>query len=307
MSVCVAGSINLDLVAWVVELPRPGETVMASGLSRHAGGKGLNQAVAAARAGAETRMLGLVGADEAGDWLLQVMGQAGVETTHIGRHPSLPTGQALITVSQAGENAIVVAPGANAGLSAIPIGELAGARVLLAQLETALAPIATLFAAAPPGCLKMLNAAPALADGAQMFATCDVLVFNQTELAAYACAPAATDQRLDDTVRAARSLLAGPDQSVVVTLGAQGALIVNAARAEHLPGRPAHVVDTVGAGDCFCGVLAAGLDEGLDLIAAADRANAAAALAVGRRGAASAMPSRAEIQSVVKLCPPSLT
>ena len=294
MSICIIGAINLDLVARVVELPRPGETVLASGLSRHAGGKGLNQAVAAARAGAEVRMFGLVGADEAGDWLIEVMGQAGVDTASVGRHPAAPTGQALITVSETGENCIVVAAGANAEVAPVPVSAIAGARVLLAQLETALSPVAALFAAELPGCLKVLNAAPARPAGAQMFGACDLLVFNQIELAAYAYSPAPL-QGVEAAVRAARSLLARPRQSVVVTLGAQGVLIVDAVRAEHIPGRPARVVDTVGAGDCFCGVLAAALDEGLDLTAAAGRANAAAALAVGRRGAASAMPTRTEI------------
>ena len=294
MSVCVVGAINLDWLVRVDELPRPGETVLASGLSRHAGGKGLNQAIAAARAGAEVAMVGLVGADEASDWLLEVLVQAGVDTARVGRHPTAPTGQAFVTVSEAGENTIVVAAGANAALSPVPVGAVVGARVLLAQFETALAPVASLLEADLPGCLKVLNAAPALPAGAHLFKACDVLVFNQTELAAYAGQPAPL-QEVDAAVQAARRLLARPRQSVVVTLGAEGVLIVDAVRIEHVAGRPARVVDTVGAGDCFCGVLAAGLDEGRSLAAAAARANAAAALAVGRHGAASAMPTRAEI------------
>ena len=294
MSVCVIGAINLDLSARVAELPRPGETVLASGLSRHAGGKGLNQAVAAARAGAEVAMVGMTGADAAGDWLLDVLVQAGVDTARVGRHPTEATGQAFIAVSEAGENTIVVAPGANAGVPAVPLDAVVGARVLLAQLETALGPVASLFKADLPGCLKVLNAAPALSAGAQMFSACDVLVFNQTELAAYSGRPVPIEG-IDAAVQAARSLLARPRQSAVVTLGAEGALIVDAVGAEHLPGRAATVVDTVGAGDCFCGVLAAGLDEGHSLVPAAARANAAAALVVGRYGAASAMPTRAEI------------
>ena len=294
MSVCVLGAINLDLGARVGELPRPGETVMAYGVSRHAGGKGLNQAVAAARAGADVVMAGLVGSDEAGGWLREVMIQAGVDTAQVGRHSSAPTGQAFITVCRSGENTIVVAPGANALLSAVPAGAAAGARVLIAQLETALDPVADLFAAEVPGRLKVLNAAPAIPAGARIFAACDILVFNQTELAAYA-GRSVSALGIDATVQAARSLLARSHQSVVVTLGAEGVLIVDAVRIEHLAGRPVQVVDTVGAGDCFCGVLAAGLDEGHSLNAAAARANAAASLAVGRPGAASAMPTRAEI------------
>ena len=221
MSVCVVGAINLDWVARAAELPRPGETVLASDLSRYAGGKGLNQAVAAVRAGAEVAMVGLVGADDAGDWLLNVMLQAGVGTAHVSRHDTAPTGQAFITVSEAGENTIVVAQGANAALSPVSVSEVYGARVLLAQLETALAPVASLFEAELPGCLKVLNAAPALSAGARMFASCDVLVLNETELAAYAGQPASL-QGADAAVQAARRLLARPHQRLVVTLGAAG-------------------------------------------------------------------------------------
>ena len=304
MSVCVIGSINLDLVARVAELPRPGETVLASALSRHAGGKGLNQAVAAARAGARVRMIGRVGVDEAGDWLLRVLDQAGVDAAQVGRDPAAPTGQAMITVADDGENCIVVVAGANASLPPPAPGAAQGARVLLAQLETALAPVSALLALAPLGCTKVLNAAPATPEGAQLFASCDLLVLNQTELAAYSRRPVPVHD-LDQVASAARSLPAQPGRSVVVTLGAQGVLLVDAATVQHLPGRPARVVDTVGAGDCFCGVLAAGLDEGLTLPAAAARANIAAALAVGRPGAADAMPTQAELDAAAKALDPT--
>ncbi len=296
MSICAVGSINLDHVARVQAAPAAGETVLASSLSRAAGGKGLNQAVAAARAGAQVAMVGRVGCDEPADWLLGVLAGAGVDTAQVARDPTQPTGQAFITVSQAGENCIVVAAGANSALQSVPVQAARGARVLLVQLETALEPVEALLAADLPGCLKLLNAAPALAAGAPMFAHCDVLILNQTELALYAGLPAAPAETAD-IVRAARRLLCRSEQSLIVTLGAQGALVVDASQALHLPGQPARVVDTVGAGDCFCGVLAAGLDAGLNLPAAAARANMAAALAVSRPGGADAMPTRAEIDA----------
>jgi ribokinase len=297
MSVCVVGAINLDLVARVAALPHRGETILAASLNRYPGGKGANQAVAAARAGAATRMIGRVGADEAGDWLVGFLEQVGVDATGVARDADAPTGQAFITVGDDAENCIVVIPGANAALSTADASRavVGDARVLLAQLETALAPVADLFTADLPGCLKVLNAAPALAEGAALFPHCDVLILNETELAAYADM-AATDE-IGAVTAAARKLLSRPSQNIVVTLGAAGALIVSAEAVLHVPARPAQVVDTVGAGDCFCGVLAAGLDEGLSLQAAVLRGNTAAALAVARPGAANAMPTRAEIDA----------
>ena len=296
--VCVIGSLNLDLVAQVQALPQSGETILASGVSRHPGGKGLNQAVAAARAGTRVRMVGRIGADAPGKQLLDYLVAAGVDVGCVERDPADSTGLALITVSQAGENCIVVAAGANMNLSTPPLEAVAGARVLLAQLETGFEPVAKLFATAPAGCLKVLNAAPALPEGAALFGLCDLLVLNETELAAHARLATLPDD-LDAVAQAARTLLSRSDQSAVVTLGASGALVVEANGWLKVAGLPARAIDTVGAGDCFCGVLAASLSEGLDLAAAARRANAAAAIAVTRRGAAEGMPTREEIASAM--------
>ncbi len=295
-AVCVIGALNLDLVAQTDSLPAPGETVLATGFSRHPGGKGLNQAIAAAHAGASVRMIGRVGEDEPGAQLLQFLCEAGVDVGGVERDPTAPTGQALITVSHAGENCIVVVPGANMNLQPPGADAVAGVTVLLGQLETGLDAVASLFTAAPTGCVRVLNAAPALPQGAALFPLCDVLVLNETELAAYAGASVAPDDVFVVSALA-RTLLASAGQRVVVTLGAAGALVVDAEGSLHVPGRLAAVVDTVGAGDCFCGVLAASLSEGMSLPAAAARANIAAALAVTRRGSAEAMPTREEISA----------
>ena len=302
MSVCVLGSLNLDIVCRVAELPRPGETVMGRSVDRIPGGKGANQAVAAARCGAPTRLIGAVGSDEAGETMLAAMAGAGVDTAGVARLSDQPTGQAFIWVSEAGENSIVVAGGANLAASAAMFGPAATAQchVLLAQLETPAAAIETLFAAAPAGCLRLLNAAPALAEARRLFPLVDVLIVNETELAAYAGSPVRVDDP-DAVAGAARRLISRPGQTVVVTLGKAGALAVDADAHRIVVGRPARVVDTTGAGDCFCGVLAARLAEGANLAEALQWANAAAALSTERPGATPSMPSRAEITAALRV------
>ncbi len=294
MSVCVLGSINRDIVCQVAELPAPGETVAALGLQQFAGGKGANQAVASARWGAPTRLLGAVGHDEAGDALLTHLAEAGVDIAAVARLADQPTGQAYIFVSAAGENMIVVVGGANRAVAAADIEALGlvGHRIFLAQLETPVAAIAALFstAAARAGA-RILNAAPALPEGAALFALTDILVVNETELARYA-------GQDPDTVRAARRLITRPDQSVIVTLGAAGALAVSAEAPIEVSGRPAKVVDTTGAGDCFCGILAAALSEGADLARAMALANAAASLSTERPGAAVAATLRTDVEAL---------
>jgi ribokinase len=301
MSVCVLGSLNLDIVCRVAELPKPGETVMGHGVERLPGGKGANQAVAAARCGARTQLIGAVGRDEAGDALLAALRQAGVEAGQVLRLADQPTGQAFIWVSEAGENSIVVAGGANLALTPtmLDVEAAAASTVLLAQLETPTATIEALFAAPTlADRLRLLNAAPALAEARRLFPLVDILIVNETELARFAGADVAAED-LDAVAAAAHALISRPGQTVVVTLGAAGALAVRAEGRILAAGRPATVVDTTGAGDCFCGVLAARLAEGAELETALAWANAAAALSTERPGATPAMPSRAEIASAV--------
>jgi ribokinase len=291
MSVCVLGSINLDIVCRVAELPAPGETVIALGMEHFSGGKGANQAVAAARWGAPTSLIGAVGGDEAAEGLLAHLQAAGVDPSRIARLAGQPTGQAHICVSAAGENTIVVVGGANRGLAPADIDPtgLGQCRVFLAQLETPIAVIEALFASDPARAgLRILNAAPATPEGRVLFPLADILVVNQTELAHFAGD--------GDIALAARRLISRPGQTVVVTLGDAGAAAVTQSGICRVEGRPAHVVDTTGAGDCFCGVLAASLAQGAALPAALALANAAAALSTETPGAAVPSTLRADVE-----------
>jgi ribokinase len=246
--------------------------------------------------------MGAVGRDEPGDAMLAAMRQAGVETDQVLRIDGAPTGQAFICVSEAGENSIVVSGGANAAVTAAMFDAEAAAqsRVLLAQLETPIEAIEALFGGAPAaaGCLRLLNAAPAADAARRLFALADILIVNETELAAFAGA-GQPPEALDDVVGIARRLVARPEQTVVVTLGKAGAVAVGAGGRTVIAGRPAKVVDTTGAGDCFCGVLAARLSEDADLGQAMQWANAAAALSTERPGATPSMPTRAEIEAAL--------
>lgn len=300
MSVCVLGGVNLDHVARVAVLPRPGETVASRNLAQFPGGKGANQAVAAARLGAQVRLLGAVGQDAAGDFMLDFLTSAGVAVDGVRREADAPTGQAFITVDDTARNMIVVAAGANAlyGADAALTADLAGARVILTQFEATLAAIETLFTRPEAaGALKILNTAPALSDGAPLLALADMLILNETELASFAGLDAEPADP-EAAIAAARSL-ARPGQTVLATLGAAGAVAVRGDEVFRVGGLRQQAVDTTGAGDCFCGALAAGLDRGMPLPAAMAFANAAAALSVTRAGAAASMPTAAEVEALL--------
>jgi ribokinase len=302
MSVSVFGSLNLDIALRLPSRPAWGQTLLAEASEQAAGGKGLNQAVAAARFGAGTRMAGAVGADPAGMMLRAALEAEGVDTAHIEVLESHGSGRATILLDPAGHNLIVVEPGANLAARADRVIEAIDeeTRVLLAQLETDVDQIAALFAspAAAPLC-KMLNAAPAIPAGSKLFDLTDILIFNQSEFAHYLQLDREPETAEDLVV--ARRLLTRPGQAVVVTLGAIGSAAVWADRGVFAPAIPAEaVVDTSGAGDCFCGVLAACIDKDIELEEALRLANAAASLSVGRSGAAPSMPVRADIDALVE-------
>ena len=224
------------------------------------------------------------------------MTSAGVLADTVVVKPLTATGQAFIWVSAAGENSIVVAGGANLALSAEDISPatLKAATVVLAQLETPVATLEAAFIAAGPSVLRILNAAPALPDGQRLFPLIDILIVNETELARYAGLES-IPEGLADLATAARRLTVRPDQVVIVTLGKDGAAAFTADGPLVMPGRQAKVVDTTGAGDCFCGVLAARLSLGAGLPEALAWANAAAALSTQSFGAVPSMPTETEI------------
>lgn len=294
MSVLVVGSANVDLVYRLAAFPRPGETVLAAGSQRHVGGKGANQAVAAARAGAVTTFLAALGSDAAADVITQALTEAGIRPRL--RRVDRPTGTALIMVNESGENAIVVDPAANAALRDLDADDLAAvaaADLLVMQLEI---PVDTVRAAAEHArrhdTLVVLNAAPMTDLPVALTDAVDLLVVNETEA--------------EQLVGPDRSRLLDLVPAVVVTLGADGAwLAVRAEGSATVPGRVVPVVDTTGAGDAFCGALVAELDRrpaGGELTlaalqAAARYATTAAALAVGRPGAVPAMPTAEEIRA----------
>jgi ribokinase len=298
MTICVLGSANLDTVLRVPELPAPGETVAARSSSLHLGGKGANQAVAACRMEIQTTFVGATGRDGAAAWIRDRLVEAGVNIDHLVTLDAPPTGQAVVVVSDNGENIIVVVGGANLALAAphIPPNLANHHSVFLSQLETPPQAIAALFSdpRAESG-VRILNAAPALAEGRDLFPLSDVVVVNETELAVYAGALPA--KGLSDPVEAAGRLITWPKQAIVVTLGAAGLIIVREEGVTRVAGHRVDVVDTTGAGDCFCGVLAAELARGATLEDAATFANAASALSVTRLGAASSAPTRAEVKN----------
>jgi ribokinase len=278
VSVVVVGSGNVDLVSQVERIPGPGETVLSTGFATHAGGKGNNQATAAARAGAVTKFVGAFGDDDNGTRLRASLTSDGVRT--LVRTSAQPTGTALITVSSAGENVIVVNAGANATLTDLTAEEreaVAEARILLMQLEV---PVETVTAAAGAATgTVVLNAAPARPLPRTLLDAVDVLVVNEHE---------------EDLLGGADTLLEVVPL-LVTTLGAAGAVIRTRESTKLVVGIEVDVVDTTGAGDTFCGALAAALDEGATLEDAVGLATAAAALSVGRAGAVPAIPTRKEI------------
>lgn len=297
VDVVVVGSINHDLTVVADRLPRPGETVL--GISHYAGGggKGANQAVAAARLGSSVAMLGRVGRDQHGLALVSHLRAEGVDVSGVGIDPHAPTGMAVITVDGRGENSIVVIPGANMSLDVEDISGfetlITEARVVLAQLEV---PVETVAAAAGKAAgIFCLNPAPARPLPPELLALVDVLIPNRSELSTLAGGP--EPEELDAVVESAASI-PGPG-AVVVTLGADGALVVEDDRVERIRAPGVDVVDTTGAGDAFCAGLATALSRGDTLTDAARLATAAGALATTRPGAQAAMPHAGEVEALM--------
>lgn len=303
--VCI-GSLNVDLVFRVDRMPGVGETVTGHGLEQHLGGKGLNQALAAARAGGEVALIGAVGTDDGGAWMRRELSAAGVDASGVADVEG-PSGTALIEVDAGGDNRIVVVGGANSWLTADYCSEQVrrypAARVALAPLEvTPSAIVGALGAAHDMGLRTILNTAPVPPDGVpeELFATVDIMVANEHE-AALISGVGVTDPT--SAVEAGRALCQRGVGTTVITLGPAGCVWVTANDSGHVPAFPVTPIDTVAAGDAFCGVLAASFAEGRDWSECLRRANAAGALATTVAGASPSLPSATAIDELCERNP----
>jgi ribokinase len=293
MTVVVFGSANADLVFSVPELPAPGVTVLGQGVQAMPGGKGANQAVAAARDGAEVAFAGCVGGDAFAAVATAALRAAGVDFSRLVAVDA-PTGCASICVDPAGRNQIAVAPGANALARAAQVEDAAlhGGTILLLQMEVPAAEIAALIRRAKGrGARVLLNLAPPGELAPDALRALDLLIVNEHEAEVLAGRIGAAPDA--DALHAALGI------GVAVTRGEAGAGYAGAAGRFHVPAVPVTPVDTTGAGDCWCGVLAASLDRGLGVEAAMRRAAAAAAIACTRPGAAAAVPMAAETDALL--------
>jgi len=296
--VFVAGSINMDVVATADRHPRIGETVAGTAVLYFPGGKGANQAVAAAKLGAPTTLIGRLGKDAFGDQLKAFLAGEGIDLSFVQQTSQAHTGTAIITVANA-DNTIVVVPGANALVSAADVEApvLAKGDIAVSQFEIPLPAISAFFKRArAAGATTILNPAPAIEFDRQLLDLVAMLILNETELGFL------TKTELHDTddyprfIEAARSLQAGKDKTICVTLGKRGVLALMNGQPLVIDGRAVKAVDTTGAGDCFVGAVAAQLAGGKPIHDALHYANMAASICVQRMGAAPSMPTVAEVE-----------
>lgn len=303
--IIVVGSINLDLVADVERLPAPGETVPGSIFRTAPGGKGANQALAAARAGGQVRMIGAVGRDAFASEALALLKDGNVDLTGV-REAHAATGVALIFVDGKGENVIVVVAGANGTVLAGDFAKAAISKndIVLLQHEVPLETVdAALQTARASGARSILNTAPFRPEAAKLVTKADYVVANETEFDLYA-----RELKLagDDREARMRAFASETGHTIVVTLGGDGVIAVSGDAAEkgdaallRVPAIAVTPIDTVGAGDTFCGYLAAGLSENLPLDQALKRAAAAGSLACLKAGAQPAIPLRADVENAL--------
>ncbi len=297
MSVFVVGGINHDVVVTSDQHMRPGETLTGDSLNYYPGGKGSNQAIAAARAGADVIMIGCTGDDAAGRELREYLSNAGVDVSHVAVRADVPTGTALIVVAH-GENSIMVVLGANQEVTPEALAgiEFEATDIVVAQLETPVdATKAAFRLAREAGARTFLNPSPIDDINSELVDLVDVLVVNEYEFEQIFDQPLAAvlDEDADATFDFAGTL--------VVTLGAEGVVTIDEhGRRARLPARVVDVVDSTGAGDCFAGYLAAGLQEGAALQDAVALANVAASISVTIPGAASSLPLREVVDSIAK-------
>jgi ribokinase len=297
IDVVVLGSVNMDFIYRVKQLPAPGETVTALSYRRAAGGKGANQAVAAARHGATVAMIGCVGLDDIGKTLVHGLTQDNINTEHVHAIDQAPTGMASIYVDDKAENNIVIVAGANALLNTQHVQNakamIQSARCLVCQFET---PLATFIEAAQiakqNGVIVILNPSPVRDFDLKLLSLVDVLVVNKIE--------AKQLSRGSDTSTSAIAFLALGPTHIIVSLGAKGVLHITKNSSMHLAAFKVTAKDTTGAGDTFAGSLAAALAEGLEMKFAIQQAQAAAAICVTRDGAQPSIPYQAEVDALLQ-------
>lgn len=302
MHVVVVGSLNMDLVVRIPQIPRPGETLLGGVFKTFPGGKGANQAVAAARLGAHVTIVGCVGGDAFGQEMRNTLIAEGIDTTHVLVHPESATGVALIQVDAKGQNSIAVASGANFQLTAADVEKamqsIGTFDVLVMPLET---PLETIYTAAKIASLRgakvLLNPAPAQVLDQDLLELVDVLLPNEYEFALMAGFPPL--QSAADARGAAEKLLSLGAKNLLVTMGGKGAVLFDGKKESNIPACMVQAVDTTAAGDCFVGALAVGLCEGKSILASAEFASAAAAISVTRHGAQPSLPRREEVIQVM--------
>lgn len=296
--ITVFGSINMDLVATTPRLPKPGETVPGSGFATAAGGKGANQALAARRAGAAVRMVGAVGKDEFAAPALDLLNAAGTDLSKVARADG-PTGTALILVGGDGENMIAVVPGANGTVSPSQATDAISSSkpgdILMLQLEVPSASVkAALEAAKAQGVRTVLNTAPLIAEAADLAKLADIVIANETEFELLVGREALTAEQREQMLLQMHN---ETGQILIITLGADGVVAAEGGSLHRTKGLKIEPVDTVGAGDTFCGYLAASLDAGLAFDEALRRAAVAGSLACLKPGAQPSIPLAAEVDA----------
>ena len=299
MSILVIGSANTDLIIQVENIPRPGETVLGGTFLTASGGKGANQAVAAARLGGRVRFIASISQDAFGKQLMQQYQQDDIDTSLI-KHPDGPSGIAMIYVARNGQNSISVAPGSNALLNCQDIQTHANvfkdSRIVLTQLET---PIETIHEAAKQAknndCIFILNPAPATKLPEDIYSLIDLITPNETEAQMLTGIPV-TD--IESAQKAAQSLYDKGVKTIIITLGEQGVYLFNKHHNCHIPTIKVKAVDTTAAGDTFNGALAYALSQEDSLISAIKFANQAASLSVTKLGAQTSIPSKEEIKTL---------
>lgn len=303
--VLIIGSSNMDLNIYIQRFPKPGETVTGGKFKQFLGGKGANQAVASVRSGTNTIFIGKIGKDAFGDQMVSRLNEEGIDMNRVIRDPSHSSGVAFILIDEKGENLISVAPGANVHLTKSDIVKNAeiirNAKVLVVQMEIPIETIEKIFQIASEGeVYKILNPAPLTPIPVDIFKNIDIIIPNEGELFRLHSLlgfSELTSELKENIIQASKDITTFGVKIVITTLGNRGSLVYDGEKAEitEIPAFKVNAVDTVGAGDCFNGVLASQICEGKTVVDAVKYATAAASIAVTRKGAQDSMPYFEEI------------